>query len=221
MQQVTIDQQHPMTAPTQPDFYVYKLTTDNGGAPCVHQHQLSLAICKPRIRKSAGIGALIFGFGGKDYEERLLYIAQVTTKCAGDTYYTSTEYSQRPDCIYERDKQTGHAKLKSNARYHSDGNHVDTDVGPDFEHAFVLLSTNFRYLGSAGTDDYKNKYPAIYRLIQGLKQGHRRHLSDGLRKELLLLKAEVWEQHSSTKPATPSDKDTTKPCNSDEPCRIC
>jgi hypothetical protein len=33
------------------DFY--KLTADNGGAPCVRYGLLSLAICKPMIRKTA------------------------------------------------------------------------------------------------------------------------------------------------------------------------
>ena len=42
--------------------YVYKLTVDNGGAPCVVSGRLSLAICKPIIRKVALEGSWIFGF---------------------------------------------------------------------------------------------------------------------------------------------------------------
>ncbi len=49
---------------TATDIYVYKMTADNGGAPCVHRRLLSLAICKPKIRKAANRGDLIFGFGG-------------------------------------------------------------------------------------------------------------------------------------------------------------
>lgn len=33
-----------------PKIYFYKLTADNGGAPCVQDGLLSLAICKPMIR---------------------------------------------------------------------------------------------------------------------------------------------------------------------------
>jgi hypothetical protein len=51
----------------EPDIYVYKMVVDNGGAPCVTRKLLSLAICKPKIRKSAERGSLIFGFGGKQY----------------------------------------------------------------------------------------------------------------------------------------------------------
>ena len=44
------------------NIYFYKLTADNGGAPCVRYGLLSLAICKPMIRKTAKEGDLVFGF---------------------------------------------------------------------------------------------------------------------------------------------------------------
>jgi hypothetical protein len=37
-----------------PKIYIYKLTSDDGGAPCVRDGILSLAICKPWIRSVAG-----------------------------------------------------------------------------------------------------------------------------------------------------------------------
>jgi len=37
-------------------IYFYKLTTDDGGAPCVQDGLLSLAICKPMIRGTAEVG---------------------------------------------------------------------------------------------------------------------------------------------------------------------
>src|SRR5579885_3415313 len=43
-------------------IYIYKLTSDDGGAPCVHDGVLSLAICKPRIRSVAKEGTIILGF---------------------------------------------------------------------------------------------------------------------------------------------------------------
>ena len=33
--------------------YIYKLTVDDGGAPCVHDGVWTLAICKPAIRSTA------------------------------------------------------------------------------------------------------------------------------------------------------------------------
>ena len=84
----------------EPNIYVYKIVADIGGAPCVKNNLLSLAICKPKIRKTAAKGSIVFGFGGKDYEERLIYIAKVTAKLQGDAYYRQRKYARRPDCIY-------------------------------------------------------------------------------------------------------------------------
>jgi Nucleotide modification associated domain 2 len=47
-------------------YYVYKMTTDNGGAPCIVDGVLTLAICKPGIRSTAEKGDWLFGFGGQD-----------------------------------------------------------------------------------------------------------------------------------------------------------
>jgi len=67
-------------ARSQQSLYVYKVVADTGGAPCVWERVLSLALCKPKIRRAAREGDMVFGFGGKDYGERLIYIAEVTGK---------------------------------------------------------------------------------------------------------------------------------------------
>jgi Nucleotide modification associated domain 2 len=71
------------------DIYFYKLTADNGGAPCVRHGLLSLAICKPMIRKTAEEGDLTFGFAANSLhrDNRLLYVARVTKKLADGEYY--------------------------------------------------------------------------------------------------------------------------------------
>ena len=71
---------------TGPEIYVYKIVVDSGGAPCVSRGLLSLAICKPKIRKTAGKNSFVFGFGGKEYEERLIYIARVTGRLGKGAY---------------------------------------------------------------------------------------------------------------------------------------
>src|SRR5436309_3565884 len=75
--------------------YVYKLTVDNGGAPCVTRRLLSLAICKPNIRARACPGDWIFGFGGKDLGGRLLYIARVSERLENGSYYRDDEEARR------------------------------------------------------------------------------------------------------------------------------
>jgi|JI10StandDraft_1071094.scaffolds.fasta_scaffold36229_5 hypothetical protein len=204
---------------SKPEIFVYKMVADNGGAPCVAGNLLSLAICKPKIRKSAGKDALVFGFGGKGYGERLIYIARVTTKLEGDAYYREREYARRPDCIYR--VEYGQPVRKASAKYHFDSDQRKKDVGFHFENAFVLLSDDFRYLGKRGTEDFKKRYPKLRRLIVNLKQGHRRHHSVALRNELLSLKAEIWKKHRRMKVGSPTDIDRSRTCNGDCPIALC
>jgi Nucleotide modification associated domain 2 len=201
------------------DLFVYKMVADNGGAPCVFRNILSLAICKPKIRRSAKIGDVIFGFGGKEYGERLIYIARVTRKLKGQTYYRRREYARRPDCIYRVDE--GRVMRKATARYHVDSDQRRKDVGLHFEKAFVLLSSDFRYLGKLGTDDYKYRYPELRKLIEGLQQGHRRYHSSVLREQLLSLKEEIWRTYPTMLVGTPTEDDYRRPCNSECPSASC
>ena len=87
----------------EPRIYVYKLTVDNGGAPCVQDGLLTLAICKPMIRRMAVTGDLIFGFAANSLhpDNPLLYIACVDEKLSGDAYYCQERFADRGDCIYE------------------------------------------------------------------------------------------------------------------------
>lgn len=45
----------------------YVLAADNGMAPCVHGGLLSLACCKPGIRKAAQTGDWVIGYVSKAY----------------------------------------------------------------------------------------------------------------------------------------------------------
>lgn len=204
---------------SKPDIYVYKLVADNGGASCVANGLLSLALCKPKIRKTAGKESLVFGFDGNAYQERLIYIASVTDKVEGQSYYRQREYAQRHDCIYR--VKEGRAVRKASARYPAETDQRKKDVGMRFENAFVLLSDDFRYLGRNGTDQYKQQYPTIRRLVERLTQGHRRYHSARLRHELLALKAEVWKKYSRKKVGVPWDDDHSRTCNGETPSASC
>ena len=207
-----------MPAP-EPEIYVYEIVVDSGGAPCVSRNLLTLAICKPKIRKTAGKNSFVFGFGGKEYEERLIYIARVTAKLEKGAYYRRREYARRPDCIYR--VENGRSVRKTSAKHHFEADHRKKDVGFHFEKAFVLLSDDFRYLGRKGTDDYKKRYPTITRLIEDLTQGHRRYHSAKLREELMALKAEIWRKYRRMKVGLPTENDRSRPCNQDSPSARC
>lgn len=195
-------------------IFFYKMTTDNGGAPTVSGTLLSLAICKPMIRSSARKGSIIFGFGARStIGERLIYIAEVTDKLFSGNYYKKDEYKNRKDCIYYWQKER--LIWKPDSLYHSDGSEILRDVGmPPHDKAKVLLSINFRYLGNKGTEDYKDKYPAIAGAVFKLGQGHRVNHSKMLYSELLKLKREIWEQYPDEKViGAPIDSDTSKICS--------
>jgi len=197
-----------------PNIYVYKMTTDNGGAPCVHRGLLSLAICKPSIRRRARVGDVVCGFGGRRFAKRLIYVARVSAKVEGGKYYANDEFARRPDCIY-RATSAGLAKLKSNAQFHNDRSapQLDHDVGPGFERADVLLSDDFRYFGANGATDYQIAHPRIAELIDQLGRGHRVNFHPAVEQDLLKLMEDLWRVFPRKKNGTPSDGDRSRRCN--------
>src|SRR5215216_5791538 len=175
------------------NIYFYKLTADNGGAPCVRYGLLSLAICKPMIRKTAREGDLIFGFAANclHRDNRLVYVARITKKLCGGDYYKDDRYSRRPDCIY---RLSGTRFVwKRESAYHGPES-IENDLGqhPDYPRANVLLSRDFRYFGLAGTDQYKSRFPRVKRAIEHLGQGARLRHNEELRRELIDMADWVW-----------------------------
>lgn len=182
-------------------LYVYKLTSDTGAAPCVCDGLLSLAICKPRIRASARVGDLLFGFAANSLhaDNRLIYMARVTEALPDGAYYVEDRFRARPDCIYQRQ---GRAFVRrGDARYHLRPHDLEHDLGPApaYPLARVLVSSDFRYFGAGGTAGYKLVAPRLKKTIESLTQGHRVNHGAELRDELLRL----WEQRPANAPATP------------------
>lgn len=173
------------------NIYFYKMTVDNGGAPCVYDNILSLAICKPGIRLSAVTDDWIIGFGAKStIGERLIYIAQMTDKIEDGRYYKLDQYFDRPDCIYRWDEKNKIYYWKQGKSYHQDGSELKYDLGKSTN---VLISDRFIYFGSSGTDSYKEKYSILKEAIEGLRQGYRVNHSKILFEELRLLIEESLE----------------------------
>jgi hypothetical protein len=186
------------------------MTMDNGGAPCVHNNLLSLAICKPQIRRMAEEGSIIFGFGGREYGLRLIYIAKITKKLLeGEYYRDDAGYTNRSDCIYEFETDEKTAKRKAKAIYHKPDD-LEHDVGKDFKKGHVLLSHCFRYFGKKGSCDYI-KYSHIKKLVEGMGRAYRVNHSCKLCSELLCLKAEMWENPTKIQGA-PTSPDKGKRC---------
>jgi hypothetical protein len=162
-----------------PRLFLYKLRTDNGGAPAVHRGRLSLAICKPRIRAAAEVGDWIVGVAGKSLhpDSGLLYIAKIDEILEDGEYYRDFRFARRPDTVYEW--KGSRLKLRANARFHdSEDAFRDIGPGPTYSKARVLLSSKFRYYGRATSDWYAAVSPLAHQMGRARGIGHKVDLSE-------------------------------------------
>jgi hypothetical protein len=195
-------------------IYYYKLTHDAGAAPCVQRGMLSLAICKPIMRKSAEVGDLIFGFTANslDPQNRLIYAARITKKLPDGEYYDG-KFTSRHDCIYSFG--SGRYVRRTNANFHDKPSDLTHDLGrhPEYRRANVLLSTDFRYFGVNGTDEYKSKYDLIRNAVESLGRGQRVNLTPELRQQFLAMKKWLWEKGDAKMLGRPTDAPLSSSCH--------
>jgi len=170
-----------------PKIYFYKLTVDDGGAPCVEQGVLSLAICKPMLRSTAEVEDIVIGFAANSLhaDNRLIYVARVSLKLEHGDYYRPGKYNGRADCIYEWKR--GRFAPRTGALYHGSPGDLVHDLGqhPSYPRANTLLSRDFCYFGASGSSFYKEgKFPAVKKAVATLGRGHRVHHEARLLAEL-------------------------------------
>lgn len=183
-----------------PRIYLYKLTTDDGGAPCVQDGLLTLAICKPMIRTTAHVGDLLFGFAAnrmnpdnQSTDNHLIYVARVDERLSGHDYYDDGQFVNRTDCVYEL-AGDGFAWRAGACRHGPEDLVHDLGQRPVYRRAVVLASRDFRYFGAEGSSDYKTTFPSVREAVERMGRGHRVHHDEVLRRELLELKDAAWEE---------------------------
>ena len=179
-----------------PNIYVYKCVVDDGTAPCIDRSLLSMTVCKPKVRTSAKVGDIVIAFGtnAQPAPNRLVYAAKITEIIPGGRYFDEAEYQTRKDCIYRRTPQ-GALKLVPGTSAHNTGTHAK-DIGPPpaYPNTIALISTDFRYFGGAGTDEWKEHAPHLTKMIEQLGQGHRVNHSREVRDDLLKLIDRTWKK---------------------------
>ena len=123
------------------NIYSYILREDWGGAPCIENGLLSLAICKPAIRRTAKKGDWITMFAGakiagKGVRDRLYCMFEVSDVITMQEY--GENHTNRMDCIFDQ-----------NLEYiNKIGIHGDKYLQErDLRGKNVLLSTNFIFFG--------------------------------------------------------------------------
>jgi len=155
-------------------LFSYKLHSDTGFAPNPFWGVLTLATCKPQIRKSKRAGDWIAGFtsnslcGDHVGEERLLYLMQITDKLPIAQYFLHPDFQYkipdltREEFVYQAGdniyKQQDHDFLQIPNR-----NHIENDTRHDVSGEFVLVSTWFYYFGISPIKIPENVRPAIPR----------------------------------------------------------
>jgi len=194
-------------------IYVYKLTTDNGGAPCISNNLLSLCICKPRIRQQAVVGDWIIGLGGRSMPElrgRLIYIARVTKEISNGDYYKDAKYKKRPDCIYKW--IDGEFSWKKGSSYHSQDDLIhDMGSPPDYDRAKCLLSSEFVYFGnnaSPSIDEIRTIYDELPR---DFKVNHNEYIRSKLREFI----DSIICEYGYGKHGEPTHKEKSRKCNTE------
>ena len=174
--------------------YIYKLTSDRGGAPCApppragEEALLTLSICKPAIRRTARVGDRLLGLTSRALVGRegypacaVIYAARVSGALDFGSYYAADSgiagrsgFAGRPDCVYALDAETGMLRHSGRTRLHAEPAYLDRDVGrePQFRNARTLLCEEFRYFG-AGAVVIPARLPLLRQVAESLGQGHR------------------------------------------------
>ena len=147
-------------------LFSYKMTHDTGFAPNPFHGMLTLANCKPLIRKCKKIGDWIAGFSSKELngggmgEERLVFLMKVTDKISYQEYWHNPIYDRKkPDLLsphtIDKAGDNIYQPLKDNPLLSSDfqqienKNHKEWDQMHDLSGKFVLISECFYYFGAA------------------------------------------------------------------------
>lgn len=103
-------------------LFSYIVVHDTGDAPCVDCGLLTLATCKPNIRRAAAIGDWVAGFHSISSRKpgwaqgRLIWIGQVSDVVSPGQY--SFYYRHRRDAAYRRISDTEYERLRPH--YHDD-----------------------------------------------------------------------------------------------------
>ena len=168
--------------------YLYKLTSDRGGAPCAPPPRpgedplLTLSICKPAIRRTAHPGDRILGITSRALQQSegyplsaVIYAARVTGVVDPREYYAEkSPFLERPDCIYAFHQANGRLLHSGRTRLHDDPRYEPRDIGtyPFYRNARTLLSGDFRYFG-ANAPVIPARLHRLRQITEELGQGHR------------------------------------------------
>lgn len=165
-------------------LFTYVIPIDDGAAPNPFWGVCTLAICKPRIRAVAEIGDWVAGVGSKnspqgDLSGKLVYAMRVTDKLSMQEYdaHCRTRLVEKipswGDADWRRRLGDSVYDFSSSPPRIRESVHGEQDRERDLGGGFVLLSSDFRYLGDRPID-----LPESLRPVSELTQGHRSNANE-------------------------------------------
>jgi len=139
--------------------FSYVVVHDTGFSPNPFHGFLTLACCKPQIRKTAGVGDIIVGMSSRS--ERIIYATQVAEAISFDEYWADPRFLDRrpimnsPEIVFRAGDNIyepiagGHRQLPS---FHSnpDGSEDAGLKQTDLSANRVLVGERFTYWGRSG-----------------------------------------------------------------------
>lgn len=162
-------------------LFSYIVAVDSGFAPNPFWGTLTLACCKPAIRRGAVPGDLVVGLSSKAHGHRVVYVAEVTEKLTYREFWNDKRFARkRPDMqsadtrdrrgdnIYEPTGPSAFRQLPSC--------HTEKDKAHDLGGRYVLVSraSDFTYFGREGPELPEG----LSELIVG--RGHRTRFPEAL-----------------------------------------
>jgi len=167
-------------------FFSYKQTHDTGFAPNPFGGTLTLATCKPLIRKHKRVGDWIAGFtsielaGTPVGEERLIYLMRVGEKLTVADYYNEPRFADKIPQLDRRGPEykagdniyrplgpgaelPEHFEQLENPNHWSESGPSQFDLQRDLSGKFVLIANEFYYFGRNAIALPFNVRPAVPR----------------------------------------------------------
>lgn len=153
------------------ELFSYKMTHDTGFAPNPFGHTLTLATCKPKIRRYRFPGQWIAGFtsraltGDQAGRERLVYLMQIGEKLPLSDYFKDPRFQDKIPATQSNDPvcqvgdniyrplvpgaiEPSHFEQLKNPYHWDTCGQSDSHLAQDIGGQYVLIADTFYYFGS-------------------------------------------------------------------------
>lgn len=189
-------------------IYRYILTSDTGMAPCIDAGMVSLATCKPVIRRCAGSGDWVIGFLASPAPSGMVAWAGRVSRSVPIADY-EREFRGRSDAVYRETPGGLFRRLRRD--YHAQPGQMETDLsGP----ALLFDPASTWYFG-----DRPQMLPDALSHLAAHGQGHR--VNGVAQDDLARLLAWLGSLGPPGLHGEPPDREAERPCGPRPASNVC